>query len=435
MIRLRQDTQRAVSVSMTESTTNSKLTVGVPKESFPNENRVALVPSALKALGKANISVVVEAGAGAAAGFPDDEYLKAGATIQAGRKDVFSAADVVLQVRSCGANQANSAADLGLLKSGQALIATCDPLGEAESLKPLATKGVTGFALELLPRITRAQSMDILSSMATVAGYKAVMIAANSLPRMFPMMMTAAGTVKPAKVLVIGAGVAGLQAISAAKRLGAIVYGYDIRPAVKEQVESLGGKFVELELETGSSEQSGGYAKEMDEEFYRKQREMMSKVVAECDAVITTAAIPGRKSPVLVTKEMIDGMAPGSVIVDLAAERGGNCEGTEADKIVNYKGIEIHGPTNLPATIPYHASEMFSKNISTFLLNLVKDGKLEINLEDEIIKDTLVTRDGEVVNARVRDVLGLPSLEPVAPMETPSEAPATPSTDSKESSE
>ena len=396
---------------MNDTATAATLTIGVPRETYPDENRVAVVPATLKALQKAKLKVVVEAGAGIAAGFPDEEYTAAGATVVAARDEVFAAADVILQVRACGANAAGSAGDLKLLKKGQTLIATCDPLGEAESLKPMAAAGVVGFALELLPRITRAQSMDILSSMATVAGYKAVLIAANCLPRMFPMMMTAAGTVKPAKVLVIGAGVAGLQAISAARRLGAVVYGYDIRPAVKEQVESLGGKFVELELETGSSEQSGGYAKEMDEQFYRKQREMMAKVVADCDAVITTAAIPGRTSPVLVTKEMVDGMSPGSVIVDLAAERGGNCEVTKADEVVHYNNVEIHGPTNLPATIPFHASEMFAKNISTFLLNLVDDGKLNLNLEDEIIRDTLVTNGGEVVNGRVREILGMPSLQ------------------------
>jgi len=398
---------------MTDSTSaSSPLIIGVPKETCPGEQRVALVPASLKALAKANLKVQFEAGAGEAAGFPDSEYTAAGATIQPSRQQLFADADVVLQVRACGANPDCGGADIELLKSGQTLISTSDPLSEAASLKPLAEKGVTGFALELLPRITRAQSMDILSSMATVAGYKAVMIAANALPRMFPMMMTAAGTVKPAKVLVVGAGVAGLQAISAAKRLGAIVFGYDIRPAVKEQVESLGGKFVELELETGSSEQSGGYAKEMGEDFYRKQRELMTKVVADCDAVITTAAIPGKTAPVLVTKDMVEAMKPGSVVVDLAAERGGNCEVTESGKTICHNGVEVHGPTNLPATIPYHASEMFAKNISTFLLNLVDDGKLNIDLDDEIIRDTLVTRDGEIVNGRVREILGLPPLTP-----------------------
>jgi NAD(P) transhydrogenase subunit alpha len=391
-------------------TSAAPLTVGVPKESFPGERRVALVPASLKALAKANIQVQVESGAGDSAGFPDSEYIEAGATIQSSRQQLFADADIILQVRACGANLDCGIADIDLLKSGQTLIATSDPLSEPESLKPLADKGVTGFALELLPRITRAQSMDILSSMATVAGYKAVMITANALPRMFPMMMTAAGTVKPAKVLVVGAGVAGLQAISAAKRLGAIVFGYDIRPAVKEQVESLGGKFVELELETGSSEQSGGYAKEMGEDFYRKQRELMTKVVADCNAVITTAAIPGKIAPILITQDMVEAMKPGSVIVDLAAERGGNCEVTEPGKTINHHGVEVHGPTNLAATIPYHASEMFAKNISTFLLNLVDDGKLNFNLDDEIIRDTLVTRDGEIVNARVREILGLPAL-------------------------
>lgn len=394
------------------STAANALIVAVPKETFPGENRVAVVPATLKSLIKAGLDVHIETAAGESAGFLDSQYAEAGATIVASRSELFASADVVLQVRACGANAAAGAADATLFKKGQTLIATCDPLAEAASLKPLADKGVATFSLELLPRITRAQSMDILSSMATVAGYKAVLIAANALPRMFPMMMTAAGTVKPARVLVVGAGVAGLQAISAAKRLGAVVFGYDIRPAVKEQVESLGGKFVELELETGTSEQSGGYAKEMGEDFYRKQRELMKKVVADCDAVITTAAIPGKTSPVLVTTDMVEAMAPGSVIVDLAAERGGNCEVTQADKVVQHKGVEVHGPTNLPATVPFHASEMFAKNISTFLLNLIKDKALNINLEDEIVRDTLVTRDGDIVNARVRDALGLPALNP-----------------------
>ena len=388
------------------------LIVAVPKETFPGEKRVAIVPATVKSLAKAGLQVHVETTAGDAAGFLDSQYTEAGATIQPSRKELFAKADIILQVRACGANPVAGATDLTWLRKGQTLIATCDPLAEAEALKPLAEKGVATFALELLPRITRAQSMDILSSTATIAGYKAVLIAANALPRMFPMMMTAAGTVKPARVLVVGAGVAGLQAISAAKRLGAVVLGYDIRPAVKEQVESLGGKFVELELETGTSEQSGGYAKEMGEEFYRKQRELMTKVVADCDVVITTAAIPGKTSPVLVTKDMVESMAPGSVIVDLAAERGGNCEVTEADKVIHHHGVEIHGPTNLPATVPFHGSEMFAKNISTFLLNLIKDKQLNVNLEDEIIRDTLVTRDGVIVNSRVRGILGLPEWNP-----------------------
>jgi NAD(P) transhydrogenase subunit alpha len=250
--------------------------------------------------------------------------------------------------------------------------------------------------------------MDTLSSMATVAGYKAVLLAADNLPRMFPMFMTAAGTIAPAKVFVVGAGVAGLQAISTAKRLGAVVHAYDIRPVVKEQVESLGAKFVVLELDQEEAEDSGGYAKAMDEEFYKKQREMMNRVIAESHVVITTAAVPGKKAPLLVTREMISGRVPGSVIVDLAAERGGNCELTKPDEVVKINGVTILGPANLPSTIPYHASQMYSKNITTFLLNLIKEGKLNIDLEDEIIKDTLVTQNNDIVHERVRELLRPP---------------------------
>jgi NAD(P) transhydrogenase subunit alpha len=255
---------------------------------------------------------------------------------------------------------------------------------------------VTLFALELLPRITRAQSMDVLSSQATVAGYRAVLLAAMALPKMFPMMMTAAGTITPAKVLVVGAGVAGLQAIATAYRLGAVVSAYDVRPAVKEQVQSLGAKFVEMPLDTAAAEAKGGYAQAMDEEFYRRQRELMARVVAESDVVITTAAVPGKKAPVLVTREMVAGMSPGSVIVDLAAERGGNCELTVPGKPVVENGVTILGPINLPAEIAYHASQLYSKNISTFLLSLVKEGQIQLDMEDEVVRDTLVAKDGKV---------------------------------------
>ncbi len=295
------------------------------------------------------------------------------------------------------------------MKAGQIVVGMLDPLWRPEACRELAEQGVAAFSLELMPRITRAQSMDVLSSMATISGYKAVLLAAEALPRMFPMLMTAAGTVTPARVFVVGAGVAGLQAIATARRLGAVVHGYDVRPAVREQVESLGGKFVELPLETAQAEGTGGYAKAMDEAFYRRQREMMAKVVAESDVVITTAAVPGKKSPVLVTAEMVRGMGPGSVIVDLAAERGGNCELSQPDQTVVEGGVSILGPTNLPATIPYHASQLYSKNVVTFLSHLVKDGQLAFDIEDEISRETLVTRDGQVVNDRVRAALGMES--------------------------
>jgi NAD(P) transhydrogenase subunit alpha len=285
-----------------------------------------------------------------------------------------------------------------------------DALGNPQSVQELAAREVTAFALELMPRITRAQSMDILSSMGTVAGYKAVLMAANTLPKMFPMLMTAAGTVTPAKVLIIGAGVAGLQAISVARRLGASVQAYDIRPAVKEQILSLGAKFVELPLETGDAEDKGGYAKAQDETFYKKQRELLGQVIATSDVVISTAAVPGKKAPILITAEMVAGMAPGSVIVDLAADGGGNCELTKLGEIIVSHGVTIHGPENLSSTVPYHASQMYAKNVATFLLHLVKKGEVTLDMNDEITKETMMTQNGEVVQPRIREVLGLPAI-------------------------
>ena len=380
--------------------------VGFVKETFPDERRVALVPAVLPSLTKAGCEVVMESAAGESAGYPDSTYTDKGAKI-VGRAEVFKTADVLFQVRGFGANPEHGRADVDQLRKDQVVVAAFEPLTAHAEVKAVAERGATLFALELVPRITRAQSMDILSSMATIAGYKAVLLGAQYLPKMFPMMMTAAGTLKPARVFVIGAGVAGLQAIASSKRLGAKVEAYDVRPAVKEQVESLGGKFVEMELETGTSEDKGGYAKEMGEEFYRKQREMMLRVVAEQDVVITTAAVPGKKAPTLITTEMVKAMPPGSVIVDLAAERGGNCELTRPGEVVVEHGVTIVGPTNLPATVPYHASQMYAKNITTFLLNMVKEGKLELNMEDEVVAESMVTRGGEVVNGRVREAMGL----------------------------
>lgn len=376
--------------------------IAVVRESFPGEKRVALTPAAVPPLIKSGYEVVVEEQAGTAAGYPDAQYRDKGART-ASRAECFAAADVLLQVRAAGANAKAGAADLPLYRQGQVVIAMCDPLGERRGAEELAARGVVLFALELVPRITRAQSMDVLSSMATVAGYRAVLLGASHLPRMFPMMMTAAGTLSAAKVFIVGAGVAGLQAIASARRLGAIVSAYDVRPAVKEQVQSLGGKFVEMALDTKQAEGKGGYAQELGEEFYRKQRELMARVVAESDVVITTAAIPGKKSPVLVTAEMVATMAAGSVIVDLAAERGGNCELTKADEIVQAHGVTILGPTNLPSEAPYHASQMFAKNITNFLNNLAPKGALTINMEDEIIRETLVARDGKIVHPRLID--------------------------------
>jgi NAD(P) transhydrogenase subunit alpha len=377
--------------------------IGVPRETWPGEHRVSLTPSAAAALKKSGLDVVVEQDAGLAAGFPSAAYEQAGATV-ATRETVFSTADIILQVRSVPAEP-------GRLRKGQAVIGFADPLGDPDAIRMLAQAGVTAFSMELMPRITRAQSMDALSSMATIAGYKGVLMAANHLPRMFPMLMTAAGTLTAARAFVVGAGVAGLQAIATARRLGARVEAYDVRPAVKEQVQSLGARFVEMPLETGDSEDKGGYARAQDESFYRRQREMMLTVVAGSDVVVTTALIPGKKAPILITAEMVDGMAPGSVVVDLAAERGGNCELTRPDEIVVYKGITILGPSNPPALVPNHASQMYSKNITTFLSHLLgkegaKKASLELDLADEITRETLLTKDGDVVHARVKDLLG-----------------------------
>jgi NAD(P) transhydrogenase subunit alpha len=391
--------------------------IAVPKETFPGETRVALVPAALPPLKKAGVSVAIERGAGEAAGFPDAAFTAAGAEIVS-REDVFATGDVLLQVRTPPANPDQGRADVTRIRRGQTLIGFAEPLSAPPETLAVAERGATLFAMELMPRITRAQSMDALSSMATIAGYKAVLIAASTLPRMFPMLMTAAGTIAPARVFIMGAGVAGLQAISAARRLGAKVEAYDVRPAVKEQVQSLGAKFVEVPLETAGAEDKGGYATAQDEAFYRRQREMMLKVVAANDVVITTALVPGRKAPILVTGQMVAGMAPGSVVVDLAAERGGNCELTEPDRTVVKHGVTIIGPTNLPATVPYHASQMYARNITTFLLHLMTAGakrsggsaaagttpgpSLAIDPDDEITRETLVARDGEIVHPRVR---------------------------------
>ncbi|HEX4603990.1 MAG TPA: Re/Si-specific NAD(P)(+) transhydrogenase subunit alpha [Candidatus Angelobacter sp.] len=384
--------------------------VGVARESYPGERRVALVPSVIPSLTKAGLEVVVEAGAGVEAGYLDAEYAAKGATIVNGRAEAFGRADILLQVLCYGANDKTGTADLPLLRSGQALIGFLRPLGSVETIKSLAARGVTSFTVELMPRTTRAQSMDALSSMGTISGYKAVVLAANTLPRIFPMLTTAAGTVTPARVLIIGVGVAGLQAIATARRLGAVVSAYDLRPAVKEQVQSLGGRFVELPIEAKDAQDAGGYAKAQGEEFYKKQRELLGKAVAENDIVITAAVIPGKASPILVTKEMVANMAPGSVIVDLAAERGGNCESTKPGETATTHGVTIIGGFNLASTVPYHASQMYAKNLATFLLYLVKDGKLQLNLQDEIVRDTLLTQGGEVVNARVREFFSLPAL-------------------------
>ena len=384
--------------------------VGVPRESFPGERRVALVPAAVPNLTKAGLQVVVEAGAGIGAGYPDADYAAKGAKIVTDRSEMFRAADIVVQVLCYGSNDKAGKADVPYFRSGQVLIGFLRPLGSLETIQEIASKGVTSFSVELMPRTTRAQSMDVLSSMATICGYKAVVLAADTSPRIFPMLTTAAGTITPGRVLVIGAGVAGLQAIATARRLGAVASAYDLRPAAKEQVQSLGGRFVELPIEVKDAEDARGYARAQDENFYKRQRELLGKVVAESDVVISAAVIPGKKPPILVTKEMVASMAPGSVIIDLAGERGGNCELTRPGEIVIEHGVTIIGWFNLASTVPYHASQMYARNVSAFLLHLVKDGKLQLNREDEIVRETMLTHGGEVVNARVREFFSLPAL-------------------------
>jgi H+-translocating NAD(P) transhydrogenase subunit alpha len=392
--------------------------VGVPKEIYPGERRVALTPVVVPMLAKAGLEVVIEAGAGVAAGYPDAQYQDKGAKVLPDRAAVFAQADIIVQVLGHGANDKNGESDLRLMRRGQALVGFLRPLGtpgkdgkaDASKLQEIAQTGVTSFAVELMPRTTRAQSMDALSSMASIAGYKAVLTVADALPRIFPMLTTAAGTITPSRVLIIGVGVAGLQAIATARRLGAVVSAYDVRPAAKEQVQSLGARFVELPLETQDAQDARGYAKAQDEAFYAKQRELLGKVIAENDAVITTAVVPGKKAPVLVTAEMVKGMAPGSVVLDLAAERGGNCELTRAGEAVVVNGVTVIGPINLASGVPHHASQMYARNLTSFLANLVKDGKMRPAESDDIIRDTLVTQGGEVVNARVRELLGMPGL-------------------------
>ena len=386
------------------------LIIGVPKEIYPGERRVALVPAVLPTLTKAGFEVHVQAGAGIEAGYPDSQYSDKGAKIVAERRAVFSAADIIVQILCYGSNDITGKEDVPLFHRDQILIGFLRPFGAAEVVQEIAHAGVTSFSVELVPRTTRAQSMDALSSMGTICGYKAVLLAATSHLRIFPMMTTAAGTITPARVFVIGAGVAGLQAIATARRLGAVISAYDLRPAAKEQVQSLGGRFVELPIEAKDAQDAQGYARPQDEDFYRRQRELLGKVVQESDVVIAAAVIPGKKSPILVTEDMVKGMAPGSVILDLAAERGGNCEITQRGKTIVKHGVTIIGAINLATGVPYHASQMYAKNITAFLTHLIKDQKLNLNLEDEIVSETLVTRGGEIVNPRVREFFALPAL-------------------------
>jgi NAD(P) transhydrogenase subunit alpha len=360
---------------------------GVPKETVAGERRVALVPDTVAKLVKDGHEVVVEPGAGVAAGFTDGAYRVAGASLG----DPW-AADVVCKV------QKPSPAEAGKLREGAALVGVLQAATSADLVQQLAHRRVTAFSLELLPRITRAQAMDVLSSQATAAGYKAVLLAAETVPKFFPMLVTAAGTLSPARVLVLGAGVAGLQAIATARRLGAIVSAFDVRAAVKEQVESLGAKFLAME-EQVQAEGAGGYAKELSEDQHRRELEFLARSVKDADVVITTAAIPGKRAPILVTRAAVEGMRPGSVIVDLAAETGGNCELTQTGKTVENNGVTILGPVNLPATLPLHASQMYARNVWSFLTHIVKEGKLLLDFTDEITKGTCVTHDGKVLKS------------------------------------
>ena len=389
--------------------------VGVPRESYPGERRVALVPAVVPSLAKGGFEVAVEAGAGIEAGYPDAAYEAKGAKIVAERAEVFRVADIVTQVLCYGSNDKTGEADLPLLRRGQVLVGFLRPLGELKTIQQIAERGAIALSVELIPRTTRAQSMDALSSMGTICGYKAVITAADTLPRIFPMLTTAAGTITPCRVFIIGAGVAGLQAIATARRLGAVTSAYDMRPAAKEQVQSLGGRFVELPIEAKDAQDARGYGTAQGEEFYSRQRELLGKVVAESDVVITTAVIPGKKSPILITADMVKNMAPGSVIVDLASERGGNCELTRPGEKIMAQGVTIIGWYNFASTVPYHSSQMYARNVSAFLMHIVKDGKLQLDSADEITRDTLLTMDGQIVNQRLREFYSLPASASAPP--------------------
>lgn len=373
--------------------------VAVPKEIISGEKRVALIPQTIASLTKAGLAVMVESGAGDGAYISDEAYAEAGAKIAADADALYSSAEIIFKVRP------PEPAEVDKMQEGCALISQMDAFFRLDLMEQLAARRISGFGLEFVPRITRAQSMDVLSSMAAIAGYRAVIEAADLLPKYFPMLMTSAGTISPAKVFVIGAGVAGLMAVATAKRLGAVVEAYDTRPVVKEQVESVGAKFVEFDLETADAEDQGGYAKAQSDEFYKKQQEQMKAKVATVDVVITTAAIPGKQAPVLITDDMLQAMRPGSVIVDLAAERGGNTEGAVAGEIVEKHGIRIVGYTDYPSRSAVHASQLFSKNISTFLLNMVKEDGFKIDLEDEIVKGALLVHEGQVVHERIKPLM------------------------------
>ena len=370
--------------------------IGIPKETLRGETRVALVPELVAKLVAAGLTAQIQRGAGEAAGFADAEYEKHGAQLSA---EGLSQADIVFKVRPPAADE------IAQLKEGAICIGLLEPYSSPAQIKLLAEKKITSLAMELMPRIARAQSMDALSAMGTVAGYKAILLAANRLPRFFPLLMTAAGTIPPARVFVVGAGVAGLEAIGTAKRLGAVVEAYDTRPAVKDEVQSVGAKFVELSLDTQDAEEKGGYARTQSAEFYKKQQEMMFQHVAAADVVITAALVQGRQAPTLVTAEMVRAMRPGSVLVDLAAAQGGNCALTEPDREVIQHGVVIIGPTNLPSLMPYHASQLYARTLVNFFLHLFHDGKINLDAGDELVRSTLVTHEGAIVHPGVKAAL------------------------------
>ena len=385
--------------------------IGITRELVAGENRVSLCPDNVQSLVDKGLELWIEHNAGAEAGFSNDDYISVGAKVVSDRDELFAKSDVILQVQSFGSNTENADDDLKRLKAKQLVIGMMDPLAQPQAAQQVADTGATAIALEMVPRISRAQSMDVLSSMATLAGYRSVLLGAEAAPRILPMLMTAAGTLQPARVLIMGVGVAGLQACATAKRLGAVVEAYDVRPAAREQIISVGATPVELDLPTESSEGAGGYAKKQSEEFLRMQREQMTEVVARQDIIITTAAIPGAKSPILVTEDMLKAMKTGSVLVDLAAERGGNCESTQMGKTVVAHGVTIVGPENLASDVAFHASQMYGNNIQTLLELILEEGQINLDFEDEIVAGTVIAHGGEVPHPYMRKLLDLPSLE------------------------
>ena len=385
--------------------------IAVTRELVTGEKRVSLCPNNVQSLIEAGAELWIEHDAGAQAGFSDTDYQSVGAKIISDRDKLFAGADIILQVQGFGSNTENAEQDLKRLKAKQLIIGMMDPLAQPQAASQVAKTGATAIALEMVPRISRAQSMDVLSSMATLAGYRSVLLGAEAAPRILPMLMTAAGTLQPARVLIMGVGVAGLQACATAKRLGAVVEAYDVRPAAREQIISVGATPVELDLPTESSEGAGGYAKEQTEEFLELQRKLMTEVVARQDIIITTAAVPGAKSPILVTEEMLKAMKSGSVVVDMAAERGGNCELTKMGQTVVEHGVTILGPENMASDVAYHASQMYGKNIQNLLELILKDGNINLDFDDEIVAGTVVAHDGEVPHPHMRKLLDLPSLD------------------------